>query len=361
VLGIAWLGSKIPSDDMENLPPSAEQFQTILLWGSVIAVPVWQFARRRRWVSAAALLGILAVSSLISVVVPNVKTAEEEYPQVKAETSPAKIRIRQPAEMTGSRNANPWLDASPYVNLNVPINALGVASGTMVMVDAMKLTTDSPQDSRWSHGWKYQHVELWPEDELKSLSYEVGRKEYEKLRTKPLNLHIELALSEYQEADVRILPVPAGKFSDETLGICRLDPWQSSSIQCLKPFHAPGLMATFDPQKSPCTGYENAYSVQEDAVSHGWEYANHDSFPDADVTPIAEYSVWFRPASLLTRPDAKPQQRTKSLVLCSGSEIRLARPELKRRVRIQLELPDVRLQDLVVGFDLRMSHLGSLN
>ena len=263
--------------------------------------------------------------------------------------------------MTGRRDINPWSDALPGVYLHVPITVSGVAPRTMVMVDAMKITTDALQDSRWSHGWKYQHVELWPEDELKSLSYEVGRKEYEKLRTKPLNLHVELALSEYQEADVRILPVPAGKFSDETLGICRLDPWQSSSIQCLKPFHAPGLMATFDPQKSPCTGYEKAYSVQEDAVSHGWEYANHDSFPDADVTPIAEYSVWFRPASLRTRPDAKSQQRTKSLVLCPGSEIRLARPELKRRVRIQLELPDVRLQDLVVGFDLRMSHLGSLN
>jgi AraC-like DNA-binding protein len=36
-----------------------------------------------------------------------------------------------------------------------------------------------------------------------------------------------------------------------------------------------------------------------------------------------------------------------SLILCPGSEIRLARPELKRQVRIQLDLPHVRLQDLV--------------
>src|SRR3984893_3153121 len=67
VIGIAWLGSKIPSGDMESPPAIVEQFQTILLWGSVIAVPIWQFARRRRWVSAAALLGLLAVNSLISV------------------------------------------------------------------------------------------------------------------------------------------------------------------------------------------------------------------------------------------------------------------------------------------------------
>jgi hypothetical protein len=217
----------------------------------------------------------------------------------------------------------------------------------MVMVDVMKIATDSPQDSRWSLGWKYQNVELWPEDQLKSLSFGVGRKEFEKIKTKPLNLHIELALSEYQEADARILPVPPGRFVDETLGICRLNPWQSSSLQCLKPFHAPGLMATFDPQEFPCTGDEHSDTIQEDAVSHAWESTNHDTIPDANYTPIADYSIWFRPVSVLTSPAAKPQQRGKSLVVCPGSEIRLARPELKRKVRIQFDLHDVRLQDLV--------------
>jgi hypothetical protein len=344
--GIAWLATKIPSGDMESPPAIVEHFQDFLLWGSVVAVPVWQFARRRRWVSAATLLGVLAVNSLISVVVPNAKTMEKDYPPVEAQTSPAKIAIRQPAEMTSPRNANPWFDAAPEVDLSVPITVSGVASGAMVMVDVMKITTDSPQDSRWSLGWKYQRVELWPEDQLKSLSYGVGRKEYEKIKTKLLNLHIELALSEYQEVDARILPLPAGRFVDETLGLCRVDPRQSSRIQCLKPFHAPGLMATFDPQKFPCTGDGHSYTIQEDAISHAWEFTNHYSFPDANYTPIADYSIWFRPVSLLTDLDAKPRQRTKSLILCPGSEIRLARPERKRQVRIQLDLPDVRLQDL---------------
>jgi hypothetical protein len=345
--GIAWLATKIPSGDMESPPAIVEHFQDFLLWGSVVAVPVWQFARRRRWVSAAALLGVLAFNSLISVVVPNAKTMEKDYPSVEAQTSPATIAIRQPAEITGRRNANPWSDAVPDVYLHVSITVSGVAPGTMVMVDVMKITTDSPKDSRWSVGWKYQHVELWPEDQLKSLSYEVARKEYEKVKTKPLHLHIELALSEYQEGDGRIMPLPAGRFADKTLGICRVDPLQSSSIQCLKPFHAPGLMATFDPQEFPCLGDKHSYTIKEDAVSHAWEFSNHHSFPDANYTPIADYSIWFRPVSLLTDLDAKPPQRTKSLIVCPGSEIRLARPELKRQFRIQLDLRNVRLQDLV--------------
>src|SRR5438132_353097 len=82
-IGIAWLASKIPSGDMENPPAIVEHFQDFLLWGSVVAVPVSQFARRRRWVSAAALLGVLAVNPLISVVAPNAKTMEKDYPLVE--------------------------------------------------------------------------------------------------------------------------------------------------------------------------------------------------------------------------------------------------------------------------------------
>jgi hypothetical protein len=127
---------------MESPPAIIEHFQEFLLWGSVVAVPVWQFARRRRWVSAAALLGMLAVNSLISVVVPSAKTMEKDYPPVQAQTSLAKIAIWQPAEMNGSRNANPWSDTAPDVYLNVPITVSGVASGTMIIVDVMKITTD---------------------------------------------------------------------------------------------------------------------------------------------------------------------------------------------------------------------------
>ena len=106
-------------------------------------------------------------------------------------------------------------------------------------------------------------------------------------------------------------------------------------------------MATFDSRGFPCTVGEDSNTIQEDAVSHAWEFSNHYSFPDANYTPIADYSIWFRPVSLLTDLEAKPQQRNKSLILCPGSEIRLARPQLKRQLRIQLDLPNVRLQDLV--------------
>jgi len=295
-------------------------------------------------VSAAALLVVLGLNSLIDVVVPNANTMEKKYARVQAQTSPAKIAIAQPTEANDGRNINFSPDATE-VRVNVPITVSGVASGTMVVVDVMRITAGSAEDSQWSRGWEYQQVDLWPEDQSKVLSYEMGHKEYQKIKTEPLNLHIELGLSEYQEADARILAISPGRFVDDALGICRVTSGPYSSIECLKPFQAPGFMATFDPQKLPCTVDERSGFIQEDVVSHAWGYTNHDSFPAPHYSPVADYSMWFKTVSLLTDGDSEQQQRNKTLIFCAGSEIRLARPELKRQVRIQLDVHNVRLED----------------
>jgi hypothetical protein len=345
--GIAWLASNTSSGDAKTPPAFVESFQTILMWGSFLVILGWQFARRRRLVSAAALLVVLGVNSLIDAVVPNARTMEKKYARVEAQASPAKIAIMQPTDRTGWRNVGLSADAVSDIYFNFPITVSGVAPGTMVMVDVMKITTSSPKDSKWSRGWKYQQVQIWPEDQQKSLLYQVDRKEYEKVKNELLNLHIELGLSEYREADARILSVPAGKFVDETLGVCGLDSWQHSSLQCLKPFHAPPLMATFNAQKFRCIQNNRSGLTQEDVVSHAWEYANHDSFPEPHYSPISDYSIGFTPVSLFTEAGAKPKPGYQVLIVCPGSEIRLARPELKRQVRLEFDLPNVRLQDLV--------------
>src|SRR4029077_4479201 len=46
--------------------------------------------KAEKMVSVAALLGMLAVSSLISVVVPNAKTVEKDYHPIEVQSSPAK-------------------------------------------------------------------------------------------------------------------------------------------------------------------------------------------------------------------------------------------------------------------------------
>ncbi len=294
-----------------------------------------------------AFFGMLLVYSLMGGF-PNAKTIEASYPRVERQTSPAHVVIAEPEQMGSARNAGLWPNAGPEVNLSIPITVSGIASGTMVAVDLVKVTAESSENSKWSEGWKYQRAELWPEDEWKPLFYAVSREEYEKIKTKPVNLHIEFALSEYLETDTRVRSLPPSTFVDGTLGVCRLNAGQfSPSVQCLKPFQASGLMATVDAQQFSCPGNQKFYAKPQEAIFHDWEPINDYSFPQPVISSITEDSLWFRPVSLRTVPGTKSQLNNRSVALCPGAEIRLARPKLKRRFRIQLEMPNVRLEDLV--------------
>jgi hypothetical protein len=345
--GLAWLLSSFDHGDDGNAQPAIlEHFQNFILWGSVLAATVLQFARRKRWTSLGVLGGAFAVNVLLSVVVPNAKTAETDYPLVQLAQAPAKIDIRELPKTESGVNANGWSEALPSVYLNIPISVSGVAPGTVVTVDLLRPTTDSSQDSHWSRGWKYQHGEVWPEGQLRSLSYEVNRKEYEKVKAVPMNLHLELAMSEYEESDPRILRVTADKFVDPTLGICRLGPPRSQGLECLKTFREPGFVATVDPRISPCSKNDNPGELPDEAVFHAWQYQNSPGFPFLGYSPILDYSIWFRNASLFDNPEKETKLRIPPVPLCSGAEIRLAKPVLNRKLRIKVDMNNVRLQDL---------------
>ena len=93
--GIAWLSTKMPDGEMEYPPAVVEHLQEGVILGALIAVPVWQFARRNRWASCATFLGVLVLYVLISVA-PFGRTPDMIYPLVESATAPAQISVQLP-------------------------------------------------------------------------------------------------------------------------------------------------------------------------------------------------------------------------------------------------------------------------
>jgi hypothetical protein len=340
-----WLMSKIPSSSSNMIPPLAEHIQSFLLLSCVTAAPAWQFARRKQWISFGTLLGIAALAFLIAVVTPYEKNLENYYPLVSAEAAPAQFTIRPFQEMQGRRRV--WADAASEVNISIPLNLSGVSPGSVVTVDSMKVTADPSEDSHWSRGWYSRWAEIWPGDQRTELLYEVDRVKYEKVKTVPLHLYIELALSEFQEGDARELVVGRGIFHDEVLGTCRLNPMRDSEIQCLRPFHEPTYIIRFDSQNSTCAPQEDDEESPPSYVARAWHRALEEDFPDPNLNPIDDYSVWFSPSSLSYRSGSGAKATLRSVSLCPGAKLRFVNPVFKRQVRVKLDIPNVRLQDLV--------------
>jgi hypothetical protein len=340
-----WLDS-ITSHMTGDSSRAIDTLESLLLFGSLILVPVWQFARRRTWTSRATIAACAGVATLLSLI-PFSRSVEQSYSLLSLSDSPAQFSI--PTIPGASDNPSGLPSFMAEAVLSIPLNVSGVVPGSVVLINGVNLTVDSSDDAHWTRGWVGQYQQLWPGSQRQNLNYQVKRKEYEIVKAKLQNLHIQLALSEYQEADARTLVLPATTFRDHDLGICRLSMRGYQVLECRKPFHSPAYMGRFDAPHSPCGSARrlpNSSPTNLD-VAYAWSGPTDEVFPDPGLNPIVEYQMSFNPVPRIPDPHSTSPIEYSAVSLCSGAEVRLSRPAFKRRFRIQLELPAVRLQDLV--------------
>jgi hypothetical protein len=340
-----WLDS-ITSHMTGDSSRAMDTLESLLLFGCLILVPVWQFARRRTWTSRATIAACAGVATLLSLI-PFSRSVEQSYQLLSLRDSPAQFSIPTIPEAPDNPSGFPSFITEAV--LSIPLNVSGVVPGSVVLINGVNLTVDSSDDAHWTRGWVGQYQQLWPGSQRQNLNYQVKRKEYKKVKAKLQNLHIQLALSEYQEADARTLVLPATTLRDNDLGICRLSMRGYQVLECRKPFHSPAYMGRFDAPHSPCGSvrrFPNNYPTNLD-VAYSWSGPTDEVFPDPGLNPIVEYQVSFNPVSRIPDPHSTSPIEYSAVSLCSGAEVRLTRPVFKRRFRIQLEIPAVRLQDLV--------------
>jgi hypothetical protein len=344
IIGL-WLDS-LSSHMTGDSAEFVDILELLLIFGSITLVSVWQFARRKTWASRITIASSLGAATVLSLI-PFGSRVEQSYPLLAIKDSPGQFAFPPIPESRDNPSNLPSFTSDTI--LSIPVNVSGVVPGSVVLIDGMKITVDSSNDSHWTRGWVNQYRQVWPGSQRQNLSYEVKRKEYEKIKAKVLNLHIQLALSEYQEVDARTLVLPATTFRDTDLGICRLVIMGYQVLECHKPFHSPAYIGRFDAPNSPCGSvrrFPNSSPPNLD-VAYAWAPPNDEMFSGSGLNPIVDYQVTFNPVSRIPDTSSTSPVEYSIATLCPGAEIRFARPVFKRHFRIQLELSDVRIQDLV--------------
>ena len=337
-----WVDS-LSIHTMGGSAPFMDTLEGLIALGSVTLVPVWQFARRRTWAARITLSASLSAVTVLSLI-PFSSRIEESYPLLDMKNSPAQFAMPQIAKSQDDQSAS--RDLSSDVSLSIPVNISSIAPGSVILIDGLEIRADT-SDSHWTRGWQGQYRQLWPGSQGQILGYETKRMEYEKVKSKVLNLRVQLALSEYQEADGRTLILPATTLRDSTLGICKLIALRPQVLYCRKPFHSPYYIGRFDGPNSPCRSVKELPNPTNLDVVYAWAPPWNETFPDPGLNPIVEYEVSFNPAPRILDAISTTRAEYSVTAMCPGAEIRLAHPVFKRSFRIQLELPAVRLQDLV--------------
>jgi hypothetical protein len=344
-IGIFALIQEVPSGEMASAAGAVESTQAFLVLGSILAVVLWQYARRKTWPARGVLLGSFAAVTLLGVLTPYAKFVEKKFPAVEAREAPAQFAFLPFNAAKGKLRTAPQFATKTF--LRIPLAVYGIAVGTVVQVDGINVTVVTSDGASWNPGWKSTWTTIWPEDDRENFIYEVKRKDYEKFQNATGQLRVELALTEFHETDVRDLILKDGNFSEPALGICHLNPANPAAIQCLNPFRPPGLMATFNPAQAKCAYEGTDGQFPENRIAHAWLPPTKDDSSNPGINPVADYEVSFRSKVVWTTSSEDGSNRKlRVLRLCPEAPLRLARPEEKRHVRVQLEMNGVSLRDL---------------
>jgi hypothetical protein len=344
LLAAVWLVVSSRGFAMTEPPTVFDEIQNILFWLFPIGVLLWQFARRRTWHSRGILFAGIAIMIAAGNTAPDGKYVENEYPQVESNRAPAILSLRSPAAQAGNRGF--WRDFANEVQIGIPLRTSGVADGSVVLIQGMKLTLTTPDGAVWTRGWRIAYSAVWPGDERKDLIYEMTRKDFERWKNSTVRVQIELAMTQYAEDQPREITLTREPFFDTKLGMCRIDPLNPSYLECLEPFRAPGFMATADPRQSPCYTSDHALAA---GLQHALQSPIEHHGVEPGISPITRYQILFQEANRAVDPHKLTGQNPRSPVLCSGAKLRIADPKVQRRARVELEIPSVALGDLVNG------------
>jgi hypothetical protein len=175
--------------------------------------------------------------------------------------------------------------------------------------------------------------------------YQIKRQDFERLKTEPATLHLEVALTEFQGAEEKDLVLQKGAFSVPELGICTLTSGIFGQFSCRRPLHAPGLMATFDPSISGQVPTEDEDQKPEDKVTHAWLPPASSDGPEPGLSPVTEYQISFARRRWFSNPSTSGTT-FRRVYLYPGAVVKIAKPVEKRRARVKVEMTDVRLLDL---------------
>jgi hypothetical protein len=333
---------KIPSNEMSSVVTSSGAISALAVLVGIASAACWQYARRKTWAARGLVVVSVVIAMSVDAMTPYARLVETKFAFAESAKAPAHFTFGTPKPNYKKQDAR--LDSESNVYLRLPLRTSGIPEGRVVLLKGISVVIEASNGAMLDRGWKSHWTRAWKEDQEEIILFELQKKDFEKLNREVVKLHVELALTEFQENEARELVLKEGEFEDVKLGICSIDERNPSQIDCRRPFHQPGFMATFDPAGQTCPSQTDENSPPEDRVTHDWSTPpGEDSF-DPGVNPVTNYQLTFGSPSRWSLPGNG--RIAKTVRLCPGTRIRIAEPKEVRNVRVKLEMENVHLNDL---------------
>jgi hypothetical protein len=223
------------------------------------------------------------------------------------------------------------------LNLYVPIDTTGMVQGSIIVVDAARLSIEAPGGQAWNSGWISSSRVLWPGPGRFGEPFEINSKFYSSVAGSPVEMRVSLALSEYREGAPQQITATTGTFNVTEDGICSVGKngyWITDTVRCKAALNEPAFAAHMDPASTTCT--------LPDASWPSLQIRRNDANPRLDfgggagLVPVMPFEVNFGGA-------AGPRGENSLSIMCPGTKFSVATPALLSRYRIETKIQAVHL------------------
>jgi len=329
---------------------------TLLLCGLAI---VLLYARRRILV-ARLLLGSTPLLVLLAyaICVRSV-SMDWAYPPA-ARTEPSVIRMIPFEQDEASRvAAGKWawseqgnffnIDEKKWAVIKVRLRASSVAAGDLWQLNAFRPTLTPAHGARLGLDWQ-QAQQMFVATETRSqlnyfvLDFLIPRSDYDRLKSSPLTLHLDFALTQAKPWRSWRFPFPEGKFTIADLASCTSQEDSQRDITglvCNYPLRTPVTSLTAYPTKGVCRAAPD--SAGDPAVDISSTTGDFNTAPATfGISPL-EQSMSMSFGTYNSENDTTPQVSSQLSRLCPGSPVAVTEYRKARAVQTGATIENFRL------------------
>jgi hypothetical protein len=247
---------------------------------------------------------------------------------------------------------------SNHFEVDIPLRVSGVADGSEVTPEAVKVAIDAPDGSHWDSPWQAVYNQrLLSNTEDSNIRFRIRRAAYEKFESTPVKLHIAFALALARVDNVPRIPLSTQDFSVPGFGVCLpqtgwfKEPREIIGINCLAALRQPKLTyVNVLWSDAPCSASQSEPFTG--VLGAAWAGSL-----DSDPAEFGITSVWQTPLFFSNSTDGYHQgSMPRPRQMCPGSPVTFTQYSLSGRTQTDLTLQDFRLPGLAIGdtFLMRM-------
>lgn len=306
-----------------------------ILVGVTLAVIVLQFARRRTNRARLFLVGAALASLLLTAATPYRRLIEHEYPRQAAGEQP----LFQLQLHSLSRQAIRFKGKDVWISLGLSTGQ--VAPGYVVQVEAVHVTLDAPDGTRWDPGWHPAYKLLSREkSEFQEPGQIVGigpwdhmdAGTFDRLSNVPLKAHVAVTATVFRDEEGKVVTPDQDQFEVPGVGICAIRGTTTGTLWCRSPLRRPTLLGVTGRNFLHCP--PEADDLAKPVELTHWTANFLPDMAENGFSPVSSYMAYFG-AHLGNNQHAG---------ICPGTPLTFRLPQMIGKVRVEAEFDEFRIQ-----------------